>query len=746
MGSHARAAHYNFERPATTLDGGTGAAAARPQPLKLATPATRDAAGVEDFLQRLARAVQQFHTYPASSPLCQNAVEAAHRALSLLEHRDQIAFRVTPYEVIVDQAPCGRGGIIGQELARRLHAASVAEVTIDHGALPRELARFCVDLVACDDRSRPQASLAEVLSEHGVDRVTLRASYRPEVLDVNAAATPLTQLVAEQQQRREALFASAGAVNHLYPPDKGWVRVDPLSPLASVSLVDLALLAQDPPALASMLLRLTDGEAPGDTSDEDALAQKFGDVTTLFSALEPRMARVMFSRLSRAVLDLPPERRQSLLRRTILPGLLDGRTEGDVLRDFPDVDLAESLCLLLDLETAAPEVVTTAFARLDLPAERQAALMPLVEGRLRERTDGQDAASSVGAHARRLLRVDGAQPRSFAEFAAFDLSLDRHAIETLERIREGIAASDGVTEQLDCVWKLICLEPNPDVVQRFFDRGAVLIGMLRADDRWPPVAAWLSRCRALCSAVAETRPDVTEALSARLAGVCTADFAASLVTLAGRGVEERRCCEEIVTALGGAIAPSLLTLLQARSREGDETRKAAVALLCDHARLLAPALAVTVGRTDVGVNRVVVRVLGFAGPGHEAALGSQLGSGDEQTVREALRSLARIGTSQAAAIVRAEVEKNHGWIGAAAEETLWRFPVSEAHREVTALLARRDFVVRQPQLAGRLLDRAAQAGAAGLAPVAAALRPLRYRIWNPALVRLARKAHAFARP
>ena len=70
-----------------------------------------------------------------------------------------------------------------------------------------------------------------------------------------------------------------------------------------------------------------------------------------------------------------------------------------------------------------------------------------------------------------------------------------------------------------------------------------------------------------------------------------------------------------------------------------------------------------------------------------------------------------------AAIVRAAVEKNQGWLGAAAEETLWRFPLPEAHREVTALLARRDFVLKQPQLAGRLLDRAAQAGAAGLAPM-----------------------------
>ncbi len=727
MGSQAHAAHYNFERPVTVV-----------------APARRDAAGVEDFLQRLARAVQQFHTYPASSPLCQNAVDAAERALALLEQREQVAFRVTPCELIVDESPVGRGGLVGHELARRLHAASVAEVTIDRGATPRELARFCVDLVSRDDRARTQPPLAETLAEHGVDRIVPRTAYRPEVLDVNGAGAPLAQLVAAQQQRREALFAPGGAVNHLYPPDKGWVRLDPASPLATVSLVDLALLAEDPAALATMLLRLTDGESPEGVTGDDALAQKFGDVTTLFSALEPRVARVMFSKLSRAVLDLPPDRRQALLRRTILPGLLDGRTEGDVLRDFPDVDLAESLCLLLDLETAAPEVVTTAFARLDLPAERQAALMPLVEGRLRERAGGP-AGSSVDAHARKLLRVDGSRPRSFAEFAAFDLAIDADTLDRLRQVRDAVAASDGIAEQIDCVFKLIRLEPNPDVVQRFFDRAVRLVAILRSGDRWEPIAAWFAGCRELCSTIAAARPDVAQALSSRLSALCTPDFAASLGALAARGGNERRWSGEIVEALGGQIAPALLAMVPAGARTSDAVRKAAVTLLCDHAALMAPAIAGAAGRTDSDTNRVVVRVLGLAGAGYETILGGQLGSPDEQTVREALRSLARIGTPQAAAIVRAEVEKNQGWLGAAAEETLWRFPLPEAHREVRGLLARREFVVRQPQLAGRLLERAAQAGAAGLAPIAAALLPLRYRIWNPALVRLARKAHAFAR-
>ena len=105
-------------------------------------------------------------------------------------------------------------------------------------------------------------------------------------------------------------------MNHLYPPDKGWVRLDPAAKFSSVSLVDLALLVDDPASLASMLLRLTDDEADDAVAGRGA-AQKFSDVATLFAALDPRIARVMFSRLANAVLELNPERRQMLLRRTI---------------------------------------------------------------------------------------------------------------------------------------------------------------------------------------------------------------------------------------------------------------------------------------------------------------------------------------------------------------------------------------------------------------------------------------------
>ena len=736
---------YNFDATVTNLNesspGTTVARAPRTgaRSAEGAVARSAESGRVEECLQLFARAVQQLHTYPTTSPLCQQAIEAWHRALSQLEQRDHLDFRVSPHELTVDEVPVGRGALIEGELARRFHAAGIAQVTIERAASTRELTRLCLDLLACTDRRQERLNLTEMLAEHGVSRIALRHAYRPEVLGVDTPSSPVAALVDDQRARREEVFARGGPVNHLYPPDKGWVRLDPAAKFSSVSLVDLALLVDDPSSLAAMLLRLTDDEADTQSPGE-ALAQKFSDVATLFAALDPRIARVMFSRLANAVLELNPDRRQMLLRRTILPGLLDGRVEGDVLKDFPDLDLADSLCLLLDLETAAPEVVTSALARLDLAPERQSAMLPLIRERLQARA-GAARETSIDAHARKLVTLDGSQSKSFAEFAAFDLALDEQAVDMLVRIRQGIATTDVSSDQLACLWNLVRLEANPEVVQRFMLRVVPAIGRLDVEGRWPYFAFWLSRFGELAAALRETRPDVSDAIVTNLAHFSTVDRARRIVDLAGQGAEGRAAADTIILALGSGIGPALAAAASGRGEAREASARVAQQLLCDHAMLVAPSVVTALATADTTATRALVRVLGIAGAGYESPIATQLQSSDEQTVREALRSLARIGTPRAALCVRNAVNQSAEWLSGAAAETLWHFPAPEARRQVLELLSQRDFVQRSPEVAGRLLERLVQGGAQGLQTVLTTLVPLRYRVWSPALARVGRRAH-----
>jgi hypothetical protein len=728
--------------PVTNLTEPRSSAAAPDPGTPLRPARALDGARAEDCLQLLARAVQQLHTYPVTSPLCESAIAAAHKAFAGLDQRDHLDFRVTPHDVVLDETPVGRGTIVETELARRLHGAAVAQVTIERAASSRELMRFCIDLIACGERRPHDTSLGDMLAEHGVSRIALRRAYRPEILGVAPPPPPVALVIGEQQARRDALLAQGGSVNHLYPPDKGWVRIDPAAPFSSVSLGELALLVDHPTSLATMRLRQTDDDMEGTRSPQDALAHKFSEVATLFGALDPRVARVMFSRLARAVLELEPERRQMLLRRTILPGLLDGRMEGEVLKDFPDLDLADSLCLLLDLETAAPEVVTTALSRLGLPAERQEAMLPLIRERLEARA-GRARESTIDAHARKLIAVDTTKGRTFEEFAAFDLALDEHAAGMLVRIRQEVEAMDVSSNQLACVWNLVRLEANPEVVQRFVLRVIPGLEQLEADGRWPYFAFWLAKFGELAAGLREARPDVSDAIDGMLRGLSTVERANRIVELASSGVEGRAAADTIIIAMGAGIGPALAEAARARGSEAREANaRVAQQLLSEHAVLVGPAVADALPGADPVTARALVRVLGNAGPGYETPIALQLRSDDEQTVREALRSLARIATPRAAACVRAGIDQPRAWLSLAAAETLWRFPPADARREVLELLSDVEFVRRQPAMASRLLERAAQTGSQDLQPVLTTLVPLRYRLWSPALARVGRRAHA----
>jgi hypothetical protein len=74
-----------------------------------------------------------------------------------------------------------------------------------------------------------------------------------------------------------------------------------------------------------------------------------------------------------------------------------------------------------------------------------------------------------------------------------------------------------------------------------------------------------------------------------------------------------------------------------------------------------------------------------------------------------------------------------------AAEALLRFPPAQAAPRVRELLATRRFVVRHPAIASQLLDFAGRTNA-DLGRTLQELTALRFRFWNPALMRVARQA------
>jgi len=329
---------------------------------------------IGDFLQLLARAARQFRTYPATSTLCTEAIDACHAAFLALAHDDALVMRITSQQLLIGDQPVAIDVTVDHELRRPLHACRVTTVEFERGTASRDWTHFCAVLAVARRTPRDGPTFAERLMDAGVSCIVPRMTPRPEVVSIGDAPAAVRRVVAFERSR-QAQAISTGPAQYLYPPDKGWVRLDPTSEDASISLIDLAVFVNDPARLAALLARLVDDAADG-AAAVDPLRDRYDDVVMLINALEPRVARVLLTKLSHAVLDLDAERRRALLRRSILPHLLDGRVDGEaILTEFPDVELAEALGLLFDLEVASPQVIERQRQHLrrgDLEVEQQA--------------------------------------------------------------------------------------------------------------------------------------------------------------------------------------------------------------------------------------------------------------------------------------------------------------------------------------------------------------------------------------
>jgi hypothetical protein len=692
-----------------------------------------DVARLEAFLQALARAIRQIHTYPPVSPRCVSAIEDCHRALASVP-ADVITCVVTPHELLVSGTPIGRDTLVEQELARRLHDHRCQALDIDRSATPRDLSTFCVELVA--GRHDDAAPLSDRLRGHGVERVSVRAGYQTEVFDVAASATVCAAIERDRQWRDAQ--PSSGRVTHLYPADKGWIRIDPGAALRQVTLPALAVLVEDPAALAQMLSKVGGDTEAKPLSRDDALEERCGDVARLYAALAPATARGRFARLATAVLALDTQQRQRLLKKTVLPALIDGYPEGELIRELPDVDLADALSLLLDVETAAPELLATALDRLNLPAERRDALAPLLEERIEAQQGGRQGPLHDNAVLRertlQLIRVAHGET-TFDGFAAFDLSIDRAAEEAIARTGGLIAATNLVDAQLSCVSHLIALNPHPNTASPLLREATRLLGELERTEAWSALADRLTALQRTAHAVRESQPAIAETITAIIRSFYTPGRFARLVTMYVGGGEQRAIATRLVEAAGADLTGAVIKALQ--DRPGDTL---VLQLVSDHAAVFAPTLAASLHDLPVTQRIPAIRALSATGRGSEQALARQLSHESDAVARETLHALARVGSREAAELVTRYLLRKGSAASLAAEEAVWQFSPATTRQCLRTLLRNRQFVLDNPELTLRLLERTDCFEPARIADVLAPLRSLRFRLWNPRSARIGRRA------
>src|SRR5581483_9850160 len=545
---------------------------------------------VIDFLQSLARAARQFRTYPPTSTLCSEAIDACHRSFAALGIDEPLLVRVTSQHLLVFDEPVPADTAVEQELRRPLHASRVGSIECDLSVSARDWTQFCTLVAAARRAGRSGPTLAERLMDAGVSAIVPRMTPRPEVIRLVDQPAPVRDLLSAERAR-QAAATPTGPAQYLYPPDKGWVRLDPTVDDHSISLTDLTLLVGDPTRLASTLARLVDDAVDGDEPSEP-LRDRYDDVVTLIGALEPRLGRLLLAKLSRAVLDLDADRRRALLRRSILPHLIDGRVDAEaILTEFPDVDLADALGLLFDLEMASPQLLPLALDRLHLAADRRTRVVPLIEealGSRPSRAADRWAAAGFDDQARKLTHVDAAPAKQFGDFAAFDLSIDEATRSILADAKHAIEADDSIDTWLACVLRLARIEPNPSAAAALLGRAVPLVQGFVRQERWQDAARWLSRVAAIAPELETIRPDVAASVHAALARFCDRETLLRLAALCGTETG-KAYVPLLVAALGRAIVPAWLDILaSAVDRPIAMRLRPAV---CECAVMLAPAVA-----------------------------------------------------------------------------------------------------------------------------------------------------------
>ena len=667
----------------------------------------------------LARAVQRVRAYPLDSPLATQPLEAAHRAVAGLA-RDSLVLRVTRRVLLVDDAALPALPAT-TDLASRLHHASVATVALARDISTRDLRVFCRELVARDSVDPLAEPLPEALRQRGVQRIDVTLFEPPSVLDVGAPLASVLTDVGRRQRLPQEPSATAG---HLYPAGKGWVRMDPgCRGLSRVSLVDLACLVADPFALAEMLVAMSDDPPPEDRAD--ALARTFEDIAALFRSADPSVADGLLAGLARALLALDPDRRQRLLREAVLPGLIEGRLDGGVLRHFPDVDLADSLALLLDQQVAAPGLLLLALDRVELAEERRRRVEPLLHERLAARDATREARpGAVEGHCGDHIRIDLSSAKEFRDFTTFDLAMDAATDQALDEARRAVADTDLRQARLGCLMGLIQLEANPETAVRLLEKMEALLGEMRSDDAWGELADWVERLGRLHGALVAERSEVAGCIASTLDAVVDDGWVAEVARLAERQATGA-AASRLVAAAGPTMAPSLVRYLTGNGR-----RQGLVRAVSAHAPALAPALAVHLVHPSADVVRDLVTILGHAGPGAEPLVAPALDHPDDRVVGEGCRALVRIASPDALRLVSGHLG-GRGARARLAAEAYWQFPAAVAGMETRRLLGDWAFISAHPRAARRLIQQAHAHRVDGLSPLLRRLAALRTRVWRP---------------
>lgn len=681
------------------------------------------------FVGALARALQTFRTYPPTSPVRTDIIETARDSLRQCFAGDPdevISLAVTSegLKFAGELLPTSTGS--ERDLSHSLRRAYVSTLEFEGSCTTRDLRQLC-DLVAFPETFLGRVEdLPEILDGRGVSSIRAHIIPMSQTIEGGAVAPPLLRLVERGRRVR--------AVSEREQAEGGWIRMDPSFPLERVCVDELPLLLHDATDLAVALQQLH-GSRRERVSPIHALTAHFAEITDLYAAADPDVVDALFRRLAVVVEKLPSGVKQNLLRKHVMPGLLDGGSTGRLAEHLSDEELSGALCLLLDLGVGGVEMLSAGLASLDLPEARHATVVELVRDRYRrEGSHGADELAALefatdGQDAGYLLSVDATVEREYHAYRSLDLSVDEEAQGVLAGLVGAVAATDPPAALLRCYSDLLALSADTAVVAGVLRRSRGMFLELEAKGRIAELAEWLSLFAETGNRREETDAEVAALIHHALAEYVTPEFVHRLSLRPAVGNEE----PALVTIICGLGATGVNALIESLVVESDRSaRNRLLTALSPRADVVAEHLLPHLGHPEWFVVRNVLMLLGHAGPGHEDAIGGMLEYDDSRVVREALMALNRVGSPAAAEYAAGAMRHWDEDTRRRAAETIWRYEPETTRLHVLAALDDRRLLMQDPGLVRQILEEAVRREMDDLEPRVRQLRLNVLHFWHPA--------------
>lgn len=700
-------------------------------------PDSSRAADVAAFVGGLARAVHAFHTYPADSPARGDVIERIRERLHpCVTDRDALVIDVTNEGLMVDGEPIASDHGPERALALGLRRTYVSTLEIRAGAPTSDFRQLCALLAYPDQLLDRDEDLPEILSERGVTHIVAHMVSTHRTIDGGTVPSTLIELVEQQRERRTR--TRSGELS-----EGGWIRLDPSVPLDRVTLEDLPLLLRDAPALGMALHRMT-GRKDEELSEMQALVAYYGEIARLYEACEDSVSETLYRRLADVVRRLPDEARLQLMKREVLPDLVDGRRSGTILRHFAEEEVADALWLLLDLGVGGVDMLTAGLANLDLPEEDLAGVIDRVTRRLSEEEaagdewtewikkaavvrDSHDEEDRVTAPVADRLRVESDADGDFLALRSFDLSVDPETAITLDNVVERIATSDPTSDTLRACADILRLGADPSVASSVMRKSRGLFFDLESRGDVGILASWLARFARVARSHDTHDGEIAAIIREVLNQYVTPEFIHRVAALPPDGRGEPPLvtiiCEMGETGVG-ALIDSLAT-------ESDRAaRSRLLTALQSRARWLAADLVDYLSHPKWYVVRNVLMLLGHAGPGWEDAVAEGIEHEHPRVIREAFLGLSRIGTPSALDHTERALRHDSEVVRKHAGEAIFRFDPALSHSVVQTALHDRKLARVHPALLHRLLAAAEKRDLEELVPAARRLRWHSLALWN----------------